>query len=320
MNKKQNLAVIIVNWQNMAETIDAVTAIRNWGKFDPRLIVVDNRPKVADRDHLERHLATDQLVVSGCNAGYGGGNNLGISLAISERREFVLLLNTDATISETGVAQLLRHLNQCPDIAAIGPVLEETERDTTKRYMGGRDIAENVFTRIDVDHNSVSSGNKRPLVDVEYVPGTVFLARTSLFEDIGLLEESYFFSGEVADLCKRARNAGHRVCIDPNVIAQHETAHAPSKMRSTLYAYYSLRNRFVYIRRQYHRRRFRFFFLWTWRGMVALIGQMSNSQWQESRATALAIAHGLANVTGNRNHLFDVAGKPTRDQLGSHKP
>ena len=73
----------------------------------------------------------------------------------------------------------------------------------------------------------------------------------SVFEQIGLLDEEFFFSGEIADFCKRARNGGHRVCVDLEVEARHDASDTPQTRRETLYVYYSLRNRFLYAKKHY---------------------------------------------------------------------
>ena len=144
-----------------------------------------------------------------------------------------------------------------------------------------------------------------PLHDVDYVSGTVFLARSSAFEQIGLLDEQYFFSGEIADFCKRARNAGHRICADLEVEASHDTGQTQAHRRQTLYTYYSLRNRFLYVRKHCRGRRLRYFIRWTGIGVSGFIKAIAAGNWSSARAILLALMHGILNRVGNQNAKFD---------------
>jgi hypothetical protein len=107
---------------------------------------------------------------------------------------------------------------------------------------------------------------------VNYVSGTVFLARSSILREIGLLDEEYFFSGETADICKRARDRGHMVCVHLEAVAEHDTHRTPHHLRDTLYVYDNLRNRFLYVRKHYPRKAMVYFGYWTSVGLVGVRG------------------------------------------------
>ena len=143
-----------------------------------------------------------------------------------------------------------------------------------------------------------------PLNDVDYVPGTVFLARRSVFEQIGLLDEEFFFSGEIADFCKRARNGGHRVCVDLEVEAQHDASETPQAVRETLYVYYSLRNRFLYAKKHYPLEKTKYLALWSRLCLVELGRALAAGKPRKARAILLAIAHGCTGRFGNQNAAF----------------
>ena len=245
------LAVILVNWRNEQRTLRAIEAVRGWGALKPELIVVDNESTEGSRKALGAVLPASSLVTSKVNRGYGGGNNLGIARALGRNADFVLLLNSDAEIAEAGVVRLLARLARDPAMGAIGPVIHERQKDSVICLIGGKDIAQNVATRVTADPAELATVAGYPLIEVDYVPGAVLLARRGLFETIGLLDEQYFFSGEIADFGKRARNKGYRLCVDLDVHATHNVRETHQELRDTLYIYYSLRNRMLYARKHY---------------------------------------------------------------------
>jgi len=145
-----------------------------------------------------------------------------------------------------------------------------------------------------------------PLHDVDYVSGAVFLTRRVLFQEIGFLDERFFFSGEIADLCKRAKDRGHRICIDLAVEARHDTSQTSDTLREVLYTYYNLRNRFLYVRKHCSTERTEYFAYWGIKCSIELARSLLASKYAKARAILLALLHGYKNTVGNQNALFDV--------------
>jgi GT2 family glycosyltransferase len=143
-----------------------------------------------------------------------------------------------------------------------------------------------------------------PLHEVDYVSGTVFLARAGALQEIGLLDEDYFFSGEIADFCKRARDRGHKICVDLEVEARHDTGQTPKEIRDTLHAYYSLRNRFLYVSKQHAPERTKYFAQWTLAGALALARAVGHGRLARARAIVLALTDACCGRYGNRNARF----------------
>jgi GT2 family glycosyltransferase len=298
-----SLAVVLLNWHQEQQTLRCARAVTSWQVLKPYLIVVDNETTEATRTLLSASLSVSNVIFSGANLGYGGGNNLGIESALRMGLKYVLLLNTDAEISPAAVSRLIDRLEMNPEISILGPIIEEPERGGTRHFVGGRDIARHVSTRI-VAPPHKSAQQRKDVQEVDYVPGTVFLARTSVFKEIGLLDQEYFFSGEIADFCNRARNRGHRICVDLEVEARHDPYLTPIELRETLYIYYGLRNRFLYITKHYARKKMIYFAFWT----IIGTGGLARAIWQRKKAKAWAIVSALMHAYrgryGDQNAAF----------------
>ena len=298
------LAVILINWRHEERTLRCARAVAGWHALKPHVIVVDNESTEATHRVLSAAVPAENLICSTVNRGYAGGNNLGIERALAAGLEYVLLLNTDAEISAGGVGRLLARLDAYTQIAIVGPVVNETDERQTRRLVGGRDIARHSFTRITMSPDDTEILPDYPVHAVEYVSGTVFLARSSVFKEIGLLDEEYFFSGEIADFCKRVRDKGHKVCVDLEVEAQHHSGQMPVDQRETLYLYYGLRNRFLYVRKYYAGRKLRYFAYWTIRGMLGFARAVLQWKIAKARAILLGVIHGYRGRYGNQNAAF----------------
>jgi GT2 family glycosyltransferase len=124
-----------------------------------------------------------------------------------------------------------------------------------------------------------------------------------VFRAAGLFDETYFFSGEMADLCQRAARRGFLCRVSPAARAAHET-HRASALRDTLYAYYSLRNRFLYVRKFHPRLKFALLPGWTACGALMGARALLTGRAAKARAVALALRDGLLSRYGDRNDAF----------------
>ena len=133
--------------------------------------------------------------------------------------------------------------------------------------------------------------------------GMVFLARSAVFASVGLLDERYFFSGEVADFCRRARDHGYACAVCPGVVAVHRPDQG-MPLRSTLYPYYALRNRFLFLREHHPALRPVLEPFWVLWGFAMSVRAFLAGSPEQSRAYRIALVHGVKGMYGDRNAEF----------------
>lgn len=297
-----NLAVIILNWNQAAATIRCVEAVTAWAQVAPDIWVVDNASQDGSRDLMAKQCPKAHVLTSDINLGFAGGNNLALRQVVSSRADAVLLLNNDAVIAEDQVQHLLTELATHPRLGVVGPLLDERRGQNQVFTAGGRDIARHLGTRHEyaaADLPMLIATHR--LLDVDYVPGTCAFVRTEVLRTVGLFDEDYFFSGEMADFCRRAGTQGYASAICPRAWATHEPG---GEARATLYRYYTLRNRFLYSRKFYPSRRLLFACGWNAIGLAMAFRALVFGRPAEARAAWRALRDGLAGRFGNQNALF----------------
>lgn len=308
--KQADLAIILLNWNDSKRTIAMYQQLKNWKAVRVSIIIVDNFSRNEDIQALEKNLFDDLrtkqaiLLKNTKNGGFAGGNNLGIQAAIQHNIPYTLLLNTDAYITEKAVEQLLSKLERYAKIGIIGPSIKEGTKNKYQYLIGGRDIAKYSFTRMSAAPEDLIKMPRYPLHAVDYVSGTIFLARTSIFEQVGGLEEQYFFSGEIADFCQLAKAQNYQIAVDLETVGEHLTDKTDGQLRDTLYVYYTFRNRFLYIRRHYSQLQSYYFLFWWIQGFRQLPGAIFQLNFKKIRAILLGLWDGSCGKYGNRNHLF----------------
>ena len=287
-------AIIILNWNNAPDTITTVRAIQNWGTLPPAIWIVDNGSEDDSVERMRRECPGVRLLLSDHNLGFAAGNNLAIRQALAEgQTASFLLLNNDAVIDESGAGQLLETLERT-GAGIVGPILCDPPPVARLQAAGGLSPVLRVNT-----HMNYISDEMAPY-SVDYVPGTAILIAAEVFERVGLLDEEYFISGEIADFCLRARRHGYRPLIDPTVIVYHDTGRS-SELRVAFYTYYFLRNRFLFVRKFYPRWQLFLFLRWGLFGLVSIAGSRLRGQRRRASALALALHHGLTGQFGDRS-------------------
>lgn len=288
------LAVVILNWNAAEDTERSVRLVEAWESLPtgkPSIWVVDNGSKESSWEHLSRDYPGVHLMASPANRGFAGGNNLGVAAAMDSGAEAILFLNNDASMAGSSLSSMLSTLVSDTRIGVVGPTLWDGEKLLS---VGGRDIA-----RYDVTHVRPAQV-PRGVLDVDYVSGTVALVQRKIFEEVGMLDEDYFFGGEMADLCLRARRQGFRCVTDLGARATHDLSRS-SETRETLHVYYIFRNRFLYIRKHYPGAKARLYTLWALRGARAVTIDLAKGNFRRARAVWLGVLDGLQGRFGGQN-------------------
>ena len=287
--------VVILNWNAPDDTLACLRNLAAWQSVSLRIWVVDNASSDDSVARIQTEFPHINFIRSDQNRGFAGGNNLALAAILdSNDSEMVLLLNNDATVAEPELRKLLGWLEMRPDLGVLGPALWNAQFPERLLSAGGRDVVRYV-----VSHWRDLPAEPDVRV-VDYVPGTCVLIRAAVLRDVGLLDEDYFFAGEVADLCRRARQAEWVCAVDTAARAEHHLARS-SEIREQLHIYYVLRNRFIFIRKFYAHQRWRWFAFWTGYGLYVALSALVHRQWRRARAIVLGVWDGLRGHYGGQN-------------------
>ena len=230
--------IIILHWHNAQEVTRLVQECSTWNQLDFEFILVDNS------GDYNLDTQDDRITVTSdhANLGFAGGCNYGIKLCFDKDCEHVLLLNADIAIQESDVIALQHTFNKNENLAAIAPILKEYKNGQTSFHKGGQHPLEYSNTRLIATDHTVENA------PIAYLPGTVLLLRRGALEEVGLLDEDYFFSGEIADWFLRLARTKWKFNLHLGVTVEHFNRGNES-YRKKHYIYYSLRNRYLLIRK-----------------------------------------------------------------------
>ncbi|MFW6116207.1 MAG: glycosyltransferase family 2 protein [bacterium] len=288
------LSIIILNWNAAVDTIRCVRQVAAWQRLSPTIWVVDNGSTDDSIEAISRECPDAHLIHSSSNLGFAGGNNKGIERALAGCDAPILLLNNDASVSERDVIRLLDTLRSDEKIGFVGPLLFDADNNERLLAAGGRDPVRHHQSHI------MKMPSEEPVHGVEYVPGTVLLARPEVFRKVGLLDERYFFTMEIADLCMRAREQGYLSVVDARARAFHALSRS-SEQRETLHAYYIIRNRFLFISKFHTDRRVQFYVFWALYSLALLARVQLGGNQVAAQAIWTGLLDGLRGRFGGQN-------------------
>jgi hypothetical protein len=230
-------AAIVLNWNGGADTLRCLSSLEavraEWWKT----IVVDNGSEDGSPDRILRDFPWVELVPTGSNLGYAGGNNTGIRMALALGAEEVFVLNNDATVAPGTIAGLAAAARRDPSLGLVGPAVYRA--DGTFWHAGGR-ISWRPFRAEERADVPLAEAGAPRLVD--YVPGCALLARAEVLSRIGLFDERLFLTWEDTELALRARAIGFRAAVLPAVRVEHLGSRSFERLFSPLYSYYYFRN------------------------------------------------------------------------------
>lgn len=163
------------------------------------------------------------------NQGFGAGCNQGAKRA---QGRYLFFLNPDTLVLRGTIETLVKFLEKNKNAAIVAPLLLDRER---KAYslQGSRELTPLTgmialsFLNKYFPNNSFShrywlkDWDKSILVEVEVAPGTAFLIRRKIFEEIGGFDPRFFLYFEETDLCKRIKKKGWGIFIEPKAKVIH---------------------------------------------------------------------------------------------------
>jgi len=207
-----------------------------------RVIVVDNGSTDDSVPRIRAAYPDMELIETGENLGYAGGNNVGIRHALAAGADAVCILNNDVVVEPDFLAPLLAALHSHPDVGVATPLVAE--------HSAAGDHVWALGSAVDWRTAAVTRQRAGSAVDpwrayapfeVEIASGAAMLIKTEVFQRVGLLDESFFLYYEETDWCLEVQKAGYRILAVPSSVVWHK-ASATLGASSPVIDYYMLRN------------------------------------------------------------------------------
>jgi len=231
------LVAVVLNWNGGDDTLAALASLA-----DLPVVCVDNGSTDGSPDAIAAQFPHVELIRTGVNLGFSGGNNVGIRRALARGADWVLLLNNDAVADAGLPAALAAAAAERPDAGVLACKVFFADPPDVLMYAGGRvNLRLGYWGRQD-GFGQRDDGRFDTLRDVDRATGAAMAASRAAIERAGLLDESLFAYAEDTEWCLRIREAGFGVVFVPDAKVWHVGSASTGGMRSPTSIYYDTRN------------------------------------------------------------------------------
>jgi GT2 family glycosyltransferase len=247
------VVILLLNWNSWKDTLECVESCRELSYPDLRILIVDNGSTDGSEQILRERLPDVELIQSGANLGFAGGNNVGIRRALEQGAEYLWLLNNDTVVEPSALSSLVKVLELDASAGIVGSKIRYFDRMDTIWYAGAELDPHAPYRSCHRGLNEIDRGQYDVPGETGYVTGCSLLVRSQVVQEIGSLDDALFLYYEDADWCARARRAGWKLCYAPKSVVLHKASASLGGMESPRMSYYLARNLLYFVRRNYPR-------------------------------------------------------------------
>ncbi len=237
------VAIIIVNWNGKADTLECLSSLRLDTYPNKQIIVVDNG-SADDSVSVIRASYSDVIVLeTGANLGFTGGNNVGIRHALEQGIDYLFLLNNDTTVEPDALTALVDAAEADHRYGLLTPVIHYFDTPAEVWFAGSQmDLTRGTAYH---DNRRVPARTEAPH-EIPWASGCAMLIRAEIMKKLGGFDDRYFLNWEDVDLSLRVRSSGSRIGLVPNARIYHKVGRA-FKSVSGVGHYYYVRNNLLLV-------------------------------------------------------------------------
>jgi GT2 family glycosyltransferase len=245
--KRPLVFIIILNWNGWRDTLECVASCRKLTYDNARIIIIDNGSTDGSEKILRQNLPDIELIQSGTNLGFSGGNNMGIRLALQRGAEYIWLLNNDTIVDPAALSTLVETAEQDSHVGIVGSKIFYFSSPRRLWFAGGFWKFGKILITIrgDGEEDNGQYDSKTP---VDFITGCSLLIRAETVRNIGLLEEKYFLYWEDTDWNATAKKKGWGILYTPHSLLWHKVSSSFNPVTDQQ-AYYYLRNKLLFYER-----------------------------------------------------------------------
>jgi GT2 family glycosyltransferase len=225
-------AVVIVHYKTPTLLKECIaTVLPEIDPMQDRIVIVDSASGEADVAAIRElaKLPAVTFIESSTNVGFAGANNLGIHHALRfGKPDYFLLLNPDTLVRPGAFTTLRAFLDNHADAACVGPRLEYPDGTPQLSAFGDHTPISELLRGANIGllarmlkrwevYGQIQNEPHR----ADWLAGACVLLRSSVLDEIGLLDDGFFMYYEEADFFRRARKGGLRAWYEPAAHVVH---------------------------------------------------------------------------------------------------
>lgn len=223
---KNDLNFIIVNWNTRELLLDCIRSIYTTVTgISYHISVVDNGSGDDSIKAVHEQFPQVFVIENLENRGFAAAVNQALEKNITNST-YSVLLNTDTLLQNDAIPVLYSFMERHKDTGIVGAQLQKADGARQHSYDNHPTLATELFNKSLLRWLFPEKYPSKKLqaihpVEVESVIGACMMVRNTAIEDVGKLDEEYFFFLEETDWCYRMQKAGWKVYHVPDARVVH---------------------------------------------------------------------------------------------------
>ncbi|OGC91958.1 hypothetical protein A3D85_02440 [Candidatus Amesbacteria bacterium RIFCSPHIGHO2_02_FULL_47_9] len=213
----KTLSIIILSYNVKKLLLDCLKSIPK--NTDWEVIVVDNASSDDSVVAVKKHFPDITIVTNGENLGFAKANNITIKQSTGK---FVLLLNPDTVIYPKSIETVLDYIKSHPKVGAATCRVELPDGTLDYSCHRGFPTPWNSLMHFLKLRSSYSTKDIPDTIhEIDALTGAFAMIRRTAGDQVGWLDEDYFWNGEDIDFCYKLKESGWKVVYIPDVKITH---------------------------------------------------------------------------------------------------
>jgi len=171
-----------------------------------KILIVENSSHFKYLKEIQSNFSNIEVICSGSNLGYGGGNNFGLNKV---KTNYALILNPDTVCEDNFFSNVNKYLSGNIDFTLIGATYNNKTDFKPAGFFNKKDLKSAQF---DKESN---------LYEVDWIVGHTILFNMKKFNNKIFFDENFFLFFEETDLCMSIKKRNEKVYMCPDLKIDH---------------------------------------------------------------------------------------------------
>lgn len=286
---------VILNTSRRDDTLACLATVTASTYPNQKILVLDNASTDGSVEAISARYPQVQNVALKENRGYAGNNNVGIELAMQQGADWVFVLNEDITLAPDCLEELIKVAQGDPQIGILGPLVYHFDEPGVIQSAGG--LLDQYWRSIHTGQNQVDQGQFPAPRAVDWISGCAILVRREVIEQVGVLDDRFFYYWEETEWCLRARRSGWQVWHVPQARIWHKGVQRDYQPGPNV-TYYAARNKLMMMKK--HRAPFLVWIATGFQTIRTLVSWTLKPEWRNKRDHRDALWQGTVDFFLNR--------------------
>ncbi|MGB8643939.1 MAG: glycosyltransferase family 2 protein, partial [Anaerolineae bacterium] len=219
------LTVIVVSWNTRELLRNCLASLARSVDLAAETIVVDNGSADGTLEMLAADFPAVRVIANAMNRGFAAANNQGLAAA---HGRYFLLLNSDTVVAPDVLSRLCAFMETHPEAGASGPQLHNIDGTLQPSGRAFPTLFQAVTALLPMPRalrktlaSPVERRDYTQVAMVDELSGAALCLWRTAIEQVGGLDEDFFFLGEDVDLCWRLHAAGWKIYYVPQAVVTH---------------------------------------------------------------------------------------------------